>query len=75
MMGERERLTFMRVVNDRLSEGNYLLPSGFSAADIMMGYSLMLAERVGISDPSLNRLGEYFSMLKARSHYQTAASA
>ena len=28
----------MRVVNDRLSEGNYLLPSGFSAADIMMGY-------------------------------------
>jgi glutathione S-transferase len=73
--GRVRALTFMRVVNDRLSEGNYLLPSGFSAADIMMGYSLMLAERVGISDPSLDRLGVYFSMLKARSHYQTAASA
>ena len=67
--GRARALNFMRVVNDRLSEVTISAQWVFCSRHYD-GVSLMLAERVGISDPSLDRLGEYFSMLKARSHYR-----
>jgi glutathione S-transferase len=52
---------------------DYLLDS-FSAADIMMGYSLMLAERFGVLNEDFPAATAYFTRLKARAGYQYAMS-
>jgi len=50
---------------------DYLLDS-FTAADIMMGYSLMLAERFGLLNEDFPATTAYFARLKARDGYQYA---
>ena len=60
---------------DRALEGRgYLLGDEFSAADIMMGYSVMLAQRF-TSTEGLANLNSYWERLAARPAYLKAAAA
>jgi glutathione S-transferase len=52
-------------------EGDYLLPSGFSAADIMFAYGFELA-RYYVDLNAYPRLMEYWEGLRARPGYQRA---
>jgi len=59
-----------------LSQQNYLLGSQFSAADIVNGYTLRLANRLQLLDDSegIENVCEYFRRLEAREAYQKAIS-
>ena len=67
-------LAFLQVVDQSLAQTDYLLPEGFTAADIMMGYSLMLGERLGVWDAHLTHLVAYYERLKTRPGFQVAAT-
>lgn len=59
---------------DRALRGrSYLMGEEFSAADIMMGYSVMLAQRF-TSTEGLDDLNAYWARLSARPAYQRAAA-
>lgn len=59
---------------DRALQGrSYLLGEEFSAADIMMGYSVMIARRF-TSTEGLANLNAYWERLSARPAYQRAAA-
>lgn len=58
-----------------LGERAYLLGDEFSAADIMMGFTLVAARMFGLIDDSLPRLQTYLGRLEARPAYQTAVAA
>ena len=47
-------------------DGREYLVGGFSAADIMMGYSLALAARVGVLEGHHPRVSEYLERLEER---------
>ena len=55
-----------------MDAGPYLLGDAFTAADVNMGYSLVLAERFGLIEPGLNRVVSYFDALKTRPHFVKA---
>lgn len=61
-------------VDAALQGRSYLLGDEFSAADMMMGYSVMLAERL-TSIEGLPNLQAYWQRLSARPAYQRAAAA
>jgi glutathione S-transferase len=54
-----------KVVEDALGDREYLLPSGFSAADIVIGSLLNLGERTGAWKKE-GTLGDYLRRLEAR---------
>lgn len=72
-MKARARLC-SEAVDQALEGRSYLLGDTFSAADIMMGYSVMLAERL-TSIEGLPNLQAYWKRLAARPAYQRAAAA
>lgn len=49
-----------------MGDHDYLLPSGFSAADIMMGFTLNAARAFGIIDEKFAKLNAYSKRLAAR---------
>jgi glutathione S-transferase len=55
-----------------MGTGPYLLGNAFSAADVNMGYSLVLAERFGLIGPGLSRVVAYFDVLKTRPQFVKA---
>ena len=55
-----------------MGAGPYLLGNAFTAADVNMGYSLVLAERFGLIEPGLSRVVSYFDGLKTRPHFLKA---
>lgn len=55
-----------------MGSGPYLLGDAFTAADVNMGYSLVLADRFGLIEPGLVRVASYFDGLKARRHFGQA---
>lgn len=61
-------------VDAALQGRSYLLGEAFTAADIMMGYTVMLAERLTSID-GLPNLHAYWQRLSARPAYQRAAAA
>ena len=65
-------LTALGAVEKGLENCTYLMGEAFSAADINMGYSLMLAERFGLLHEDLMETRAYFSRLKDRPFYQEA---
>lgn len=65
-------LTALGAVEKGLENCTYLMGEAFSAADINMGYSLMLAERFGLLHEDLMQTRAYFSRLKDRPFYQAA---
>lgn len=69
----RQRLaTTLGVVERRLEGRDHLLDRGFSAADVMMGVSLLIARRLQSLDPKLTRIAAYLARLEARPALQTA---
>ena len=71
-MAARARLC-LEAVSDYMHEREFLC-SEFSAADIMMGYTLMLAERL-LPDPMPERIMPYWSRLQSRPACQVAFAA
>ena len=65
-------LTALGAVEKGLENCTYLMGEAFSAADINMGYSLMLAERFGLLHEDLMQTRAYFSRLKDRPFYHRA---
>ena len=54
---------------------SFLLGDDFSAADIMMGYSLMLAERTGVLTSDHPNAQRYFKHLEESEGFQIARAA
>lgn len=69
----RERAEIcLDAVEAALEDRDYLLGSELSVADIMMGYSLALAQRLGVLDDRYPRLVTYMGRLEARPGFQIA---
>ncbi len=62
---ERAR-TALDFVERALDGKDYLLGAEFSAADVMMGFTLMAARALGVLDQAYPRLGQYLARLEAR---------
>jgi glutathione S-transferase len=64
-------LTF---IEQALGDRAHLLGDKFSAADIMMGFTLVAARMFGLIDERLPRLQAYLRRLETRPAFQKAAS-
>lgn len=62
----------MRVIDEALEGRDYLAGVSFTAADIMMGYTLVLAEFLGALKPEHARARAYLARLKERPGLQKA---
>lgn len=67
--------TALRAVEQGLANSEFLLPMGFSAADIMMGYSLELLSQLNLLEDSFPNAQAYLARLKARDACKTALNA
>jgi glutathione S-transferase len=56
----------LEILEEGLGDREYLLPSGFSAADVMMGVSLLIARRLKSLDPRFTKLAAYLARLETR---------
>ena len=68
----RRLARILGVVERELAQRDALLPSGFSAADIMLGYALQLAKLLGRLPAELPRTHAYLARLAARPAFQKA---
>jgi len=59
-------LQALAFVDRALGERDYLVGDTFTGADVMMGFTLAAARRLGVLDESLPRLGRYLDRLMAR---------
>ena len=66
--------TSLDFLERHLGEKDYLLASGFSAADVMMGFTLAASRNFGILDDRMTRLQAYLARLEARPAYQKAGA-
>ena len=67
---ERRRLQkTLEMVDQKLANQNYLLPGGFSAADISVGYSIHLGQYL-TDIAQFPRLQDYYQRLKERPAFQ-----
>jgi glutathione S-transferase len=62
-------------VERELDGKDYLLGDAFSAADIMMGFTLIAASLLGVVDERYPAIQAYLGRLGARPAFQTAAAA
>jgi len=67
--------TSLRVLERALDGKDYLLGAEFSGADIMMGYTLMTAQFLGVLTDEYPNVRAYFARLQARPAFQKALSA
>ncbi len=58
-----------------IGQGPYLLGDQFSAADIMMGFTLVAARVLGVLDDRFPALSAYLARLEARPPFQKALAA
>ena len=68
---ERAR-TALDFVERALDGKDYLLGGEFSAADVMMGFTLMAARALGVLDQAYPRLGQYLARLEARPAFKAS---
>ncbi len=71
-MQDRAQLC-VEALNSAVAEQDYILGNEFSAADIMLGYSLMLAQRF-LSEPLPAHAAAYFERLVVRPGYVVATA-
>ena len=71
--GEKRARVCLEAVNTTLQGQDYLLDE-YTAADIMMGYSLLLAARVEVLDNQYPLVQAYYEKLQARPGYQIATA-
>lgn len=65
-------LARLRTLESRLSEHEYLCGQRFSAADISVGYALLLAKHLGLDTGFSPAVSAYWQRLEARSGYRRA---
>ena len=61
-------------LEEQLGEKPYLVGDEFTAADVMMGFTLVAAKFVGVLDDRFPRLDAYLGRLMERPAFQAAAS-
>jgi len=66
--------TTLGVVERALAGKEYLLGTEFSAADIMMGFTLEAAKALGVLDATLPNLAAYLARLEARPAFRRATA-
>ncbi len=69
---QRWFLARLRGVDRALEQGDYLCQQRFTAADISVGYALLLAEFLGLAESFPGRVPEYWHRLKQRPGYVRA---
>lgn len=72
--GERETKRCYGVLDQALEDQDYLLPTGFSAADMSVVYMLLLAKFAGIFDDAPDRVKAYFDRCVARDAWKAATA-
>lgn len=65
-------LSRLRAVDRAVAASEHLCAGRFTAADISVGYALLLAERIGLAEHFPAGVGAYWQRLQARLSYQTA---
>lgn len=68
-------LSRLRHVDRALSAGDWLCAGRFTAADISVGYALLLANHLGLSESFSPQVKAYWERLKARPAFQAAKRA
>lgn len=68
-------LARLRTLEPRLSAQTYLCAGRFTAADVSVGYALLLAQHLGLSDAFTPAVGAYWHELQAREGYRRALQA
>jgi glutathione S-transferase len=68
-------LARLRAVDRALREADYLCAGRFTAADISVGYALLLAEQLGLNSGFTAPIAAYWAMLQARAGFQAAKAA
>ena len=73
VLGQARRLLTKALipVNETLADKDYLV-GDFSAADIMLGHSCFMANRMGCVPDEMEHLKAYVTRITARPHFQTA---
>jgi glutathione S-transferase len=69
-MRNRARLC-LSALNDALKDNNYIAGNTFSAADIMLGYTIMLGVKL-LPEPMPTNVTAYWDRLQQRPAYQRA---
>ena len=64
----------LEFLEKRFGSGPWLLGDDFSAADVMMGFTLLAAQAVGVLDARFPTVNAYLSRLLARPALQKAIS-
>lgn len=72
---EKKARECLHVVDQAVSDRDYLLGSEFDASDIMMGYSLALLDSLKVLDDQYPRARGYLDRLKARPAFMRTMSA
>lgn len=68
-------LSRLRAVDRALASGEWLCAGRFTAADISVGYALLLASHLKLSDQFTPAVQAYWARLKARPGFQAAKAA
>lgn len=72
--GHREAKKCFEVMAEPLSRHDYLLPSGFSAADISCAYVMLLAKFAKIFDDAPEPVAQYFERITERPGWKKATA-
>ncbi len=64
----------LKQVEDEMANRDFLLGSEFTAADVMMGFTLIAADRLGVMSEDHTALRQYLKRLQARPALQRAVS-
>jgi glutathione S-transferase len=68
-------LSRLRHVDRALAKGAWLCAGRFTAADISVGYALLLADNLGFSEKFSPEIKDYWARLQARPGFQAAKAA
>ncbi len=68
-------LARLRTLEPLLTEQDYVCARRFTAADVSIGYALLLAEHLGLSQAFTPSVAAYWERLRARPGYQAAMTA
>lgn len=72
--GRRRILLVLDALEVEIQDKDFLLGPEFTAADIMMGYTLMLSQLFGVLGEAHPALGRYYARLAGRPAFQKAIS-
>ncbi|MEQ8268939.1 MAG: glutathione S-transferase family protein [Parvibaculum sp.] len=72
--GQQNAKKMLDVLEKELAGKNYVCGSEFSAADIMLGYALLLCKLFGLLTPDHPNVSAYFARLSERPAFQKATA-